>query len=132
MFFHFDLSIVFKIMLWKSLPNWSKNIKLEILSLKLSAIFYLVASMQKVISYVKLSVLRNLLYFPKLRGGVTKKNGKIWDKFPIRLDPPPSDNSDIFEFQTFLKNINPPSRNKFRHVWNWEHIDAGRPPRISI
>ena len=24
-----------------------------------------------------------------LRGGVTKKNGKIWDKIPIRLDPPP-------------------------------------------
>ena len=23
-----------------------------------------------------------------LRGGVTKKNGKIWEKFPIRLDHP--------------------------------------------
>ena len=27
-----------------------------------------------------------------LRGGVTKKNGKIWDNVPIRVDPlPPSD-----------------------------------------
>ena len=24
-----------------------------------------------------------------IRGGVTKKNGKIWEKFPIRLDPKP-------------------------------------------
>ena len=40
-----------------------------------------------------------------IRGGVTKKNGKIWDKFPIRLDPHPSDNSDIFEFQTFLIKV---------------------------
>ena len=33
-----------------------------------------------------------------IRGGVTKKNGKIWEKFPIRLDPPPtSDNSELFE-----------------------------------
>ena len=53
-------------MLWKSLPDLSKNIKLKILSLKLSAIFYLGAAMQKVISYVKLSVLWNLLYFTKL------------------------------------------------------------------
>ena len=32
-----------------------------------------------------------------------KKNGKIWEKFPIRLDPPPSDNSEYFEFQKLLK-----------------------------
>ena len=40
-----------------------------------------------------------------LRGAITKKkNGKIWEKFPIRLDPPPpSDNSELFEFQNFLK-----------------------------
>ena len=44
-----------------------------------------------------------------LRGGVTKKNEKIWDNVPIRVDPsPPSDIWDIFEFQTFLKNVDPP------------------------
>ena len=38
-----------------------------------------------------------------IRGGVTKKNGKIWDNVPIWVDPPPSDIWDIFEFETFLK-----------------------------
>ena len=37
-----------------------------------------------------------------------KKNGKIWEKFPIRLDPLPSDNSELFEFQKFLKTSEPP------------------------
>ena len=38
-----------------------------------------------------------------------KKNGKIWEKFPIRLEPhPPSDNSELFEFQKLLKNSDPP------------------------
>ena len=26
----------------------------------------------------------------------------------------------------------PPPRTKFRNVWNWEHIDGSRPPRIDI
>ena len=43
-----------------------------------------------------------------LRGAITKKNGKIWEKFPIRLGPPPSDNSELFEFQNFLKTSDPP------------------------
>ena len=34
---------------------------------------------------------------------------KIWDNVPIKVDPsPPSDLWDIFEFQTFLKNADPP------------------------
>ena len=46
-----------------------------------------------------------------------KKNGKILEKFPIRLDPPPpSDNSELFEFQKLLKNSDPPPRTKFRKV----------------
>ena len=39
----------------------------------------------------------------KAQGSHHKKNGKIWEKFPNRLDPPPSEISDFFEFQTFLK-----------------------------
>ena len=31
----------------------------------------------------------------QLRGAIIKKNGKIWGNFPIRLDPPPSDNSEL-------------------------------------
>ena len=53
----------------------------------------------------------NLNYFALLPLGEPslKKNGKIWEKFPIRLDPPsPSDISDFFEFQTFLKIADPP------------------------
>ena len=50
----------------------------------------------------------------KVRGGVTKKNGKIWDNVPIRVDPPsPSDIWDIFEFETFLKNADPSPSNRF-------------------
>ena len=38
-----------------------------------------------------------------------KKNGKIWDNVPIRVEPPaPPDNWDIFEFETFLKDVDPP------------------------
>ena len=33
--------------------------------------------------------LSHITYSNFLRGGVTKKNWKIWEKFPIRLDPPP-------------------------------------------
>ena len=39
------------------------------------------------------------------RGAITKKNGKNWEKFPISLDPPPSDNSELFEFQKFLIKV---------------------------
>ena len=40
-----------------------------------------------------------------VRGAIIKKNKKNWEKFPNRLDPnpPSSDNSDFFEFQTYLK-----------------------------
>ena len=42
--------------------------------------------------------------FFMLRGAIIKKkNGKIWEKFPNRLDPPPIGNFRLFEFQTFLK-----------------------------
>ena len=52
------------------------------------------------------------------------KTGKFGDNVPNTLDPPPlSDISDIFEFQTYLKNADLPSRIKFRHFWIWEHID---------
>ena len=48
----------------------------------------------------------------------------------IGLTPPPllSDLWDFFEFETYLKNADPPSRIKLRHFWIWEHIDGGRPP----
>ena len=53
-----------------------------------------------------------LIFFKTLRGAIIKKNGKIWGKFPNRLDPPPppppSEISDFFEFQTFLKIADPP------------------------
>ena len=53
---------------------------------------------------------------PNSREASASKNGKIWEKFPKSLDPPsPSEISDFFEFQTFLKIADPPSRIKFRH-----------------
>ena len=69
-----------------------------------------------------------------IRGGIIIKNGKIADFFPNRLDPPPlpSDISDFFEFQTYLKNADPPYRINLRHFWIWEHIDGGRTTRINI
>ena len=50
-----------------------------------------------------------------LRGGVTKKNGKIWDKFPIRLSDifekyqpsPLGTNSDMFEIENILMPADP-------------------------
>ena len=54
-----------------------------------------------------------------------KKNGKIWDNVPIRVDPlPPSDIWDIFEFETFLKNADPPLLIDLRHFWNWDYFDV--------
>ena len=52
----------------------------------------------------------------------------------LGLTPPPPrlDNSEIFEFQNYLKNADPPSRIKFRHFLIWEHIDGGRPLRADI
>ena len=45
-----------------------------------------------------------------------QKIEKIWDNVPIRVDPsPPSDLWDIFEFQTFLKNADPPLLTKLGH-----------------
>ena len=50
----------------------------------------------------------HILFTPKERRH-NKKNGKIADFFPNRLDPHPlSDISDFFEFQTYLKNADPP------------------------
>ena len=75
----------------------------------------------------------SLLPFKCIRGGVIIKNRKIWDNVPNRLDPPPlSDIWDFFEFETYLKNADPPSRINLRHFWIWEHIDGGRTPRINI
>ena len=51
----------------------------------------------------------------------------------IGLPPPPlSDIWDFFEFETYLKNADPPSRINLRHFWIWEHIDGGRTPQINI
>ena len=71
---------------------------------------------------------QNIPYHILVRGGVTKKNGKIWDNVPIRVDPPPSDIWDIFEFETFLKNADPPPPIDLRHFWNWDYFDVGWPP----
>ena len=49
-----------------------------------------------------------------------KKNGKKRDNVSFRVDPPPSDNWDIFEFETFLKNDDPPLLIDLRHFWNWD------------
>ena len=59
-----------------------------------------------------------------------KKTGKIWDNVQIRVDPsPPSDIWDIFEFETFLKNTDPP----IRSIWDIFEIEtflmAADPPR---
>ena len=44
----------------------------------------------------------------------------------IGFAPPPlSDIWDFFEFETYLKNADPPSRINFKHFWIWEHIDGG-------
>ena len=72
------------------------------LSLAKGNLWIYLVSVQTVNSLSSMSSLSYLL-----RGGVTKKNGKIWGKFPIRLDPPPSDNSELFEFQKFLKTSAP-------------------------
>ena len=55
-----------------------------------------------------------------VREAIIKKNGNIWEKFPIRLDPPPppSDILDFFEFQTFLKKADTPHRSDFRQFLN--------------
>ena len=79
------------------------------------------------------------------KGSHHKKNGKIWEKFPNRLDPatignfslfwifrhfwklltPPfGSNSDIFDFQTFL--INPYSAGLSGSVW-----PLGRVPQMT-
>ena len=42
-----------------------------------------------------------------------------------------TDISDFFEFQTYLKNADPPFRSNFRHFLIWEHIDDGRPPGLT-
>ena len=47
-------------------------------------------------------------------------NGKIWEKFPIRLDPHPSDISDFLEFQKFLKKADPPSPQSERFQTFWK------------
>ena len=55
-------------------------------------------------------------YFLKIRiSGAIIKNEKIWKKFPNRLDPPPRNISDFFEFQTFLKIAAPPTDIKLEH-----------------
>ena len=50
-----------------------------------------------------------------IRGGVKIENRENLDKFPIRVDPPPPDLWDIFEFGTFLKNVDPPLLTKLGH-----------------
>ena len=46
------------------------------------------------------------------------KNEKIREKFPIRLDPPPSDNSEYFEFQKLLKNFDPGANSEMFEIEN--------------
>ena len=57
-----------------------------------------------------------------------KKNGKIWEKFLIRLDPPPSDNSEYFEFQKLLKNSDPPSLGLNSEMFEIENISKAADP----
>ena len=63
--------------------------------------------------------IEKMLYFHSfvfsLRGGITiKKTGKFGTNSQFGLTPPPSDNSDIFEFQTFLKIAEPPPSDRFQ------------------
>ena len=52
-----------------------------------------------------------------------KKNEKIWDNVPIRVDPsPPSDIWDIFEFQTFLKKVDPLPSDQIETFLNVRHF----------
>ena len=49
------------------------------------------------------------------------KNGEIWDNVPNRLDPAPlSDILDFFEFQTYLKNADPPLSDQFETIFRIE------------
>ena len=62
----------------------------------------------------------------------TKKFGK---NFQLGLTPSPlphPDNSEIFEFQNYFKNADPPYQIKFRRFWIWEHINGGRLPQTDI
>ena len=43
--------------------------------------------------------------------------GKFWTLSKIGLTPPLSDILDFFEFQTYLKNADPPYRINFRLFW---------------
>ena len=54
-----------------------------------------------------------------LRGGVTKKNGKIWGKFPIRLDPPlPSDQiQKSLKLRTYRRQPTPSDRHLKRRIY---------------
>ena len=51
------------------------------------------------------------------RGVIIKEMGKFWDNVPKKLDPPHplSDISDNFQFLTYLKNADHPSRIKLRY-----------------
>ena len=59
--------------------------------------------------------------------------GKFWSFSKIGLTTPPP----YLIFQKFLnfvliwKMLIPPSWINFRHFWIWEHIDEGRPPRLT-
>ena len=39
---------------------------------------------------------------------IKKKTGKFGKNYQLGLTPPPSDNSELFEFQNFLKTSDPP------------------------
>ena len=52
----------------------------------------------------------------KLRGAFIIKKRENFGLWPKKAWPPPlSDILDFFEFQTYLKNADPPSRINFRH-----------------
>ena len=56
------------------------------------------------------------------------KNEKIREKFPIRLDPPPSDNSEYFEFQKLLKNSIPPPFGPNSEMFEIENLSTAADP----
>ena len=53
-------------------------------------------------------------------GGVTKKTDKFGANPQLGLTPPPSDNSDFFEFKTFLKIADPPPKGSNSDILEFE------------
>ena len=57
-----------------------------------------------------------------LRGVVRIENRENLGNVLIRVDPPPSDLWDIFEFGTFLKNVDPHPSDQIGTFLNFRHF----------